>query len=72
MTQVFTVSLLEAGLLMVLLVGTRVVVGRRMPISAVPAVLQRRVAVINRICPWLLAVAVTMVLVALVLRLVAA
>ncbi|MEO7745832.1 MAG: hypothetical protein ABIV05_06340 [Actinomycetota bacterium] len=50
-----TVTLLQAGLLIGLALGARLLVGRRVPINAVPHLLQHRVAVMNRLCPWLLA-----------------
>ena len=50
-----TVSLLQAGLLIGLALVARLLVGRRVPIDAVPHLLQHRVAVMNRLCPWLLA-----------------
>ncbi len=50
-----TVTLLQAALLIGLALGARLLVGRRVPINAVPHLLQHRVAVMNRLCPWLLA-----------------
>lgn len=60
-----SVSLVQAGLLIGLALGARLLVGRRMPISTVPHLLQHRVAVMNRLCPYLLAGVLALVAAAL-------
>ncbi len=64
-----TVSLLQAGLLIGLALGARLVVGRRVPIDAVPHLLQHRVAVMNRLCPWLLVAVLAVIAGALAVQL---
>ena len=67
-----TVSLLQAGLLIGLALGARLLVGRRMPISTVPHLLQHRVAVMNRLCPWLLVGVLAVIAVSIAARMVGA
>jgi len=67
-----TVSLLQAGLLIGLALAARLLVGRRVPISTVPHLLQHRVAVMNRLCPWLLVGVVAMLAAVLAVELVTA
>lgn len=64
-TSGMTVSLLQAGLFIAVALGARMLIARRVPLATVPHVLHRRVAVMNRLCPWLLVAAVTMIAVGL-------
>ena len=68
-TPTLAVSLLQAGVLLGVVLLARIVVGRHVPVETIPDVLGRRVALWNRLCPWLLVATLTMAGVGLVLHL---
>jgi hypothetical protein len=54
-------SLLQCGLLIGTVLVLQVVVARHLPVETIPGVLRGRVALCNRLRPWLILAAATMV-----------
>ena len=68
-TPAVAASLLQAGLALGTLLVAQVLVVRHLPVETIPDVLRSRVALSNRVRPWLIGVAAVMALTGLVMQL---
>lgn len=64
-------ALIQVGGLLTSLLVARAILVRRLDLGTVPVVLQRRIEVGNRICPWLLTASAMLLLVGMTVSLVA-
>ena len=62
-------ALLQAGLAVGAVLVAQVLLVRHLPVETIPGVLRTRVALSNRLRPWLIAVAAVMTMTGLVLQL---
>jgi hypothetical protein len=62
-------ALLQAGLAVGTVLVAQVLLVRHLPVETIPGVLRTRVALSNRLRPWLIAVAAVMTMTGLVLQL---
>jgi hypothetical protein len=67
-TPTLAMTLLQTGLLTGCVLVAQVVAVRHLPVESIPGVLRGRVALSNRLRPWLLVAAMTMVSAGLVLQ----
>jgi hypothetical protein len=68
-TPAVAASLLQVGLALGTLLVAQVLVVRHLPVETIPDVLRSRVALSNRVRPWLIGVAAVMALTGLVMQL---
>lgn len=68
-TSAIAASLLQAGIVLGIVLMGQVLTVRHLPVETIPGVLRARVALCNRIRPWLIGAAAAMALTGLVLQL---